>query len=605
MLMNKSNRQAALKAGLILLTLLMCYMMLETSCINTQPIRLFQRLAGISGHFTMLNLLSLAAVFFMFWVLIPKVWLACFVMAGFCGILGVINHYVILFHTMPLSFMILRNFTTAMDAISSYTIKPDAISLRILAILAVNWGLCLCMKRYGKHSDHKTSRKAILLRNAVLVLYCIFFLYPCYFSEHPWSPRGSMGWSWIESYKQYGYVVSTFESLYKANHIVTKPEGYSESHMQNLEIADRINQDPATPDIILILNESFYDLRQITSIETDLPFLENIENMDNLLTGYTVVPGSGGTNNSEYELLTSNSMWLISGTPFNYLNMYGAESVVSHLNDLGYFTLGTHSEAGTNYSRLSGYQGLDFQKYYFEEHYLDTEFMTERWYETDASLYQNLIRWYETAPDTSPRFLYMLTIQNHGDWNRSAPEHDIVHTTKDYGNRTQDINEYLTGIYYSDQAFADLTEYFSQVDRPVIVCMMGDHGPSFLSEVADRTLSPEEWELRLRKCPLLIWANYPLETRDLGTISMNYVVPTLLEIAGVQLSPYYSYILDLKEQVPILSAYGKYYDAQGQSYSYGSDEGAAYQTLVDDYFRLEYHNIESSQNRDWFAPYGQ
>ena len=53
---------------------------------------------------------------------------------------------------------------------------------------------------------------------------------------------------------------------------------------------------------------------------------------------------------------------------------------------------------------------------------------------------------------------------------------------------------------------------------------------------------------------------------ELGTMSMNYVVPTLLELGGLPKSPYYSYLLQTKEQIPVLSSYGVYYDAQGNLY---------------------------------------
>ena len=50
-----------------------------------------------------------------------------------------------------------------------------------------------------------------------------------------------------------------------------------------------------TPDIILILNESFYDLSLITEIEVDVPYLENISSMENTIKGYAVIVigGSG------------------------------------------------------------------------------------------------------------------------------------------------------------------------------------------------------------------------------------------------------------------------------------------------------------------------
>jgi len=173
----------------------------------------------------------------------------------------------------------------------------------------------------------------------------------------------------------------------------------------------------------------------------------------------------------------------------------------------------------------------------------------------------------------------------------------------DFGDNTARVNEYLSCISLSDKAFGELTAYFSGVERPVIVCMVGDHAPSFAASLADPALTPEEKELNVRKVPLLIWANYDLPAAGLGTMSMNYVIPSLLETAGVPLSPYYSYILQLKEQIPVLTAYGSYYDAQGNLYAYDSDGGTAYESAVNDYFYLEYHNLQKDRRQTLFQPY--
>ena len=48
-------------------------------------------------------------------------------------------------------------------------------------------------------------------------------------------------------------------------------------------------------------------------------------------------------NSTEYEMLTSNSLILMpSITPFNWLNLYNANSVVSYLKGLGYTTMAAH-----------------------------------------------------------------------------------------------------------------------------------------------------------------------------------------------------------------------------------------------------------------------
>lgn len=557
------------------------------------------------GKCVVLNLLTIGIIWSVFLIASNRVWLSNLLCGCFCGIVAVINYYVIALHGMPLSFLLLRNFQTAMNVISSYSIVLDKYVARILALLVLVIILSLITRWISKGRCERKPRSQILIRDVLLFAVCSMVFYWGYLGKNPVKPVKTIGWGWQESYSAYGYIPCTIETFFQVFSDIDEPAGYTEQAVDSLKIVDKTKEEPVTPDIILILNETFSDLRQLTDVKTDAPFLENIESIENLLTGYALSPGAGnGTNSSEYEILSSNSLRLLPGvTPFNTLNLVGASSIVSNLNALGYFTLGSHSEPASNYSRLTGYRDLQFQQVHFKEDFTDLSYPGERPYATDASLYTNLIRWYEEAPADSPRFLYMLTIQNHGDYNGCDEHYDLVHIENDWGDNTEAANEYLSLVSLSDIAFKELLTYFSQVDRPVIVCMLGDHIPSFAKEHINGE-DPTQINLLQRKVPLLIWANYPLEQQELGTMSMNYVVPTLLDIAGVQLSPYYSYLLQLKEQVPILTSYGDYYDAQGNRYTYDTDTGAPYEEAVDNYFYLEYENLKKERNQALFQPYG-
>ena len=70
---------------------------------------------------------------------------------------------------------------------------------------------------------------------------------------------------------------------------------------------------------------------------------------------------------------------------------------VSILNELGYETTAMHSESGSNYSRYRGYEELGFDNIYFEESFRDLEYYADRVYATDKSLYDNMIKKYESS----------------------------------------------------------------------------------------------------------------------------------------------------------------------------------------------------------------
>jgi len=552
--------------------------------------------------FIALNLATLSVLYALIFILCNRIWLSSFLMTLICGIIAIINHFVIMYHGMPLSFLLVKNFTTAMNVVSSYTFSID-YTVKLIALMMIPvLGASLLFAYFFRHK--KSSVKVRLLIDLALCIACVLIMYVGYFSENPIKPNRTLGWIWSESYQKYGYAGCTVESIDRYFHAFNKPDGYSNEAVDNIEISAAENTQAQTPDIILLLNESMYDLSMISDIQTDIPYFGNMENMDNAFMGYAVVPSqAGGTNNSEYELLTSNSFYLLSGSaPFNTLDLTTASSIVSVLDTLGYETIGAHSEPAANYSRGRAYPALGFDHSYFEESFKGREYYQERMFETDESIYHNLYRWYEQMSTDSPRFIYTLTIQNHGQWNQNPPEADIVHAKNDYSENTETVNEFLSCMYLTDQAFVKLTEYFSNQDRPVIICMVGDHCPTIAEKIADPSYSEVEKALRLRTVPMIIWANYPLENMELGTMSINQVVPTLLEAAGVPLTPYYRYMLDMKKDVPIVTSFGRYVDSDGATHDYDFTDTSPTGTLVKNYFYLEYQNLTSDRNNKLQQP---
>lgn len=584
----------------VVVILLGSFVMLEYSCIYGFS-EIIDFLNALDFRYVILNFTVLGVIWSIVAVLCMNVWLSCLLMVVICGAISIINHYVLLFHGMPLSFLMLQNLSTAMNVISGYDIAIDPFVVRMILILVCLLSICILNRKLSLRME--SQKKPIKVYISVMAVFLVAF-YFCFLGSNPLKPAKTISWDWQEGYRKYGFAACSVESYFQIQNVVNKPEGYSRETVQELEIYERHTSEKQTPDIILILNETLYDLQEITEIKTDIPYLYEMYQLDNVVSGYAITPSiGGGTNSSEYELLTSNSLELMPGiTPFNTLDLTGSNSIASYLKSLGYRSFACHSARSSNYSRGIGYPALQFDESFFEPDYKDMDNYYNR-ADTDESTYINLIRWYENMPESSPRFMYMLTFQNHGAYEQNPPEADLVHVQGDYEEYTQQINEYLTSISLSDKAFCQLTEYFSDVDRPVIICMVGDHAPTFASSIVSGSYSKEEQDLRLRKVPLIYWANYDLESVDVGTMSMNYVVPTLLELAGIELSPYYSYMRNLQERVPILTSYGKYYDHAGVMYSYSDDLQSPYAKVVDDYFFLEYHNLQDDRDQTLFMPY--
>ena len=76
--------------------------------------------------------------------------------------------------------------------------------------------------------------------------------------------------------------------------------------------------------------------------------------------------------------------------------------------------------------------------------------------------------------------------------------------------RFNTVNQYLSLVYQSDQAFEYLLDYFSQVEEPTLILLFGDHQPqvatNFYTDVGRPRIPP--WPKKNRWW--LSWANYDI-----------------------------------------------------------------------------------------------
>ncbi len=79
-------------------------------------------------------------------------------------------------------------------------------------------------------------------------------------------------------------------------------------------------------------------------------------------------------------------------------------------------------------------------------------------------------------------------------------------------------------------------------------------------------------------------------------IDMCMLAPVLAEQAGLPLTPYYSYMLAMREDVTVFTAGNDFMDASGVTHTYG--ENAAMDEWVHGYFALEYNNIGTHAHRN-------
>ena len=526
-------------------------------------------------------------------------------------VLALVNYYTRDLHGSALMPQDVLNLGTAAEVMGSYTLHITktvmVIAALYLPVLALAWG----QTRLAAPRPASWKQRGIRVLGSAAGIAAI--LYIGYFSPRPIKPKETYGWVWQNTYYKYGYLAGTIEAASLLVNPIIQPEGYTDAAAAQSAVicpADEVLEQQY-PDIVMILSESFYDFSLVTDLQADADIFPVTGSLGNAVLGHTVSPHvGGGTNASEYEMLTSNSMMLMpSITPFNWLNLRDANSFVSYVKQLGYTTLAAHPYTNSNYRRDSAWRALGFDETHFEADFPTREYYGDRPYQTDSATYRDLAALYEAMPENRPRYLFLVSIQSHGDYDMNAPELDLVHAGADYGSYDAVMDEYLSCMRLSDAAVGELCAYFERVyeetGRKVVVAMAGDHAPSFVDHVADKDIAASnDLQILERSTPFFIWANYPLENRneavsetdDLNRMDLCLFAPTVARQAGLPLTSWYKYLLEVKKVTPVITAGNDYMTADGVTRRYGDNVAA--DRWVHGYFYLEYNNIGTGAKRD-------
>ncbi len=539
------------------------------------------------------NLAILLSVSLIFMLIFRRWGTAMTISTVFFSVLGLVNHYVFLFHGKPLMLSELSSAGTAFEVLSDYRINFWQIPWTILMLIVA--AACLCATLRRSEPEREPFRWGMLLLRLGLIAATAAAVWALLLA--PGAYRLMAGFI-TTSLRRNGYFACAVQDAEHTLHPFVVPEGYS---IDELPEAEPVSDDTSAmhPDIILILNESFCDLDDYTPLRTDRDYLGSFYGLEGAVYGKAVAPQvGGGTNNAEYELLTGNSLYLLQATtPFNFVDFTEKNSnVVEYLERLGYTTWAMHFQSGKNYNRVVAYPAIGFDNIVlgWPEGLDDVMYGSRN--SLDSTYYRYLEEAYSSKTDDGPRFMYMLTYQNHGGYEKNSASLDTVHAGSNLGELNDQMNEYLTSVAMSADAFADLTAYFADSDRPVIVCMVGDHAPAFIRDLESEThRSSSADQIAKRTVPFVIWNNYGADLSAIGeTASMFTLMPEVLRTAELPLTTYYQRILELKEAFPALVSNGLYLRADGTIGTYDPDDPEC--ADIRTYYFMEYNAMTAGED---------
>ena len=377
-------------------------------------------------------------------------------------------------------------------------------------------------------------------------------------------------WMQDRYYKNYGVITGFMTNLQVLD--IEAPENYSEKSV--VELAARVEETAETakplykesyaatadapeqrPNIIFVMNESFWDASRLEGISYDRELTPNLTALKNEAAyGYCYTPSfGGGTCDVEFEALTGFSVeHLPAGSkPYQQHVTHDMFSLPQYLRAQGYDTLAVHGYYRKFWSRNTAYPYLGFNEFIAAEDFVNPH--TRRGFISDAAMTQRIIEEYEARDGGAPLFIHAVTMQNHTTYDASRYAADeLVKITEHPGLSTQTLSQlqdFATGVYEADAALGALVDYFRNVDEPTIIVFWGDHfnpvGKGY--ELFEKTGYIEKGDTGspdLHRTDLLIWSNYGGASIDLGTIAAYDISPVMMDLYGLEKPLLFEYLTD-------------------------------------------------------------
>lgn len=593
-----SDKQNLIISGIICcITPILCYIMVE--CANSGWSCLFVDGAGLSIPMHILNLMIYA--FFTGFVLLATASfrIASITSYAFFLLLGAAQHYVCIFRGMGFVASDFYSISAAEEVATGYDFTPDKGMWMAIAIAVV--GIALASLFKGKIVSG-TKERLLLAAGAIVVaglFYATYFCLPqtrdmkvkLYKPQETYTKNGSM----LTFVRSFRYLV------------IDKPEGYSPEKAQ--EIADRYREPIETakinanqqPNLIVIMNESLCDVQEIfgdnfTTNEDVLPIIHGLDKNTVKATLHEERRG-GGTSIMEFEMLTgcTNAFFPIGTMAYQTIIRDNTPSLATQLEKAGYGgVIASHPHSPKGYNRAEAYPLLGFKEFRSKDDFIvaghDQRFGK---YISDRAAYDEIIEEYEDHISNSkkPFFAFQVTMQNHAPYD-AADTDDIKITSKD--TYDESVEQYLNYAHESDKRIGELIEYFENTDDPTLLVVFGDHAPRFDTEYYKKVLNKtgdltDADEMLFQRTPMIMWANYNIEEKDLNDWSDNYMSSEIMNLLGVKQTGYQRFLQDLQKEIPVINSLG-YRDKDGKYYEI-NDKNSPYYELINEYNILVYNML--------------
>lgn len=356
----------------------------------------------------------------------------------------------------------------------------------------------------------------------------------------------------------YPFIYSIRDSMIK------KPDNYDEKKAKKVlnEFAYKDISDDKKVNIIAIMLEAYNDFSKFNKINFNTDVYEKFHNIqkDSLYGNIVTNIFGGGTIITERNFLTGYDTF-----PSFRKN---TNSYVWYFKEQGYNVEAFHPSYGAFYNRSLVNINLGFNYYY---NYDNTFKKYDDDFGKDEFFMNYIIKKYEENKKTNkPYFSFSVTYQNHGPYTGEIYDGKQYFFDNDgrYDSEAYNvINEYLKGIYSTNDALDKLVNYFDNENDATIIIFFGDHNP-FIGENGyselgiNMDLDNVEGFLNYYETPYVIHANKSARKMfnksfvgEGNNISPIFLMNELFDYIGLEGNEYLQYMSNLKEKIDVINDY--------------------------------------------------
>lgn len=374
-----------------------------------------------------------------------------------------------------------------------------------------------------------------------------------------------MFWDQAQGAKMHGPLIQFLSNVDMS--IMAKPANYSKQGMQKITreykgLANEINQnrknDVKKQTIIFNLSESLADPRRVPGVtlsNNPLPIIDNLKRKTT--SGLMMSSGyGGGTANMEYMTLTGLATCNFSPTlnsPYSQLVPHQTYTPTI-LNSFNY-SAAIHPYTSEFYNRKLNYKKFGFNRFYSLDNkkypIKHRKTIDNNEYQSDETAYDNLID--ELHNHHGGQFINLITMQNHLPYDHLYKNKAVVAKVSNHTSK-QEVENYATGIHYTDRVVAKAIDKINAIPRPITLVFYGDHLPGIYKN------NMQKDGLALHKTDYFIYSNKAAVKQGAKRLKEHtkYVGPNdfiamALEQTNSKVTPYQALLTKIWQELPIFS----------------------------------------------------